>query len=120
MTIHFPSAPAVFVTAMASLLLAASVWAIPFQIATGLAATGVIATLWTRNYRLSRLLAWVQVSLIIIGWGLAQHPFILPPSLTITEAAAPASVLFPVVIGLGAGMVFLIPAFWYLYRVFKG
>lgn len=40
-----------------------------------------------------RVVAAGAVSAIVWGWGLAQFPWILPPSLTISQSAAPAGTL---------------------------
>ncbi|MFP4598093.1 MAG: cytochrome d ubiquinol oxidase subunit II [Persicimonas sp.] len=97
-----------------------SVWAIPFQIVTGLAALVAIWALWTRRFALARYAAMAQVGLIVVGWGLAQYPYMVYPDLTIENAAAEAAILRPVLIALAGGSVLLVPAFFYLYRVFKG
>lgn len=94
-------------------------WSLPFHILTGFVALGNIAALWTRHYRLARLLAMLQVTLIVWGWGLAQFPYLVVPDLTIANAA-PASVLRPVLLVLIAGAVILVPSFWYLYVAFRG
>ncbi len=95
-------------------------WSWPFQITTGLAAVGTIWALWVRRYQLARLLAGAQVTLIIFGWAISHYPFIVVPDLTLTNTAAPASVLQPVLIALVTGAVVLVPSFIYLYSIFKG
>jgi cytochrome d ubiquinol oxidase subunit II len=94
-------------------------WSLPLQIGTGLAAVGAIAALWTRRFRLARRLAVAQVGLIVVGWGVSQYPYLVPPDLTIAAAAASLSVLKPMLGVLSIGLVILVPAFWYLYAVFK-
>ncbi len=99
--------------------LIASVWAIPFQVATGIAAIVAIWGLWSRRFRMARLAAMTQVGAIVVGWALGQYPYLVYPDLTIHNTAAPVSVLIPVTVALGVGLVLLIPAFFFLYRVFK-
>ncbi len=94
-------------------------WSIPFQAVTGLAALGAIGALWTRRFGLARILAMAQVTLILWGWGLAQFPYLVEPDLTFASAAAPDSVLRPMVVALAAGVVLLGPSLAYLYHVFK-
>ena len=48
---------------------------------------------------------------------LAQSPYVLPPELTLEEAAASDATLSAVVIGVAAGMVILVPSLWWLYRL---
>ena len=94
-------------------------WSWPFQAVTGLVAVGAIAALWARRFALARGLAMAQVTLILWGWGLAQFPFLIEPDLTFASAAAPGSVLRPLLVALAAGVVVLGPALVYLFRVFK-
>jgi cytochrome bd ubiquinol oxidase subunit II len=99
--------------------LARSWWSIPFQIVTGLAALSAIIALWLRRFRSARILAIMQVMLIIWGWGFAQFPFLIEPDLTFTNSAAPENLLKVLLVALTAGAVLLFPSLWYLFRVFK-
>ena len=97
-----------------------SVWSIPFHLLTGSVAICAIWSIWKRYFQLARILVPVQVVLIIFGWGLAQFPYLVAPNLTFSNTAAPDSVLQPVLIIIVIGGILLVPAFWYLYAVFKG
>jgi len=123
---------AVFLTAALALLLAVtgdaplmfeglltSGWALPLHLLTGSAAVGALAAVWFRRYRLARLAAGLQVSLIVWGWALAQYPYLLPPGFTVASAAAPPVTLRLVAWALAAGGLVLLPSLWYLFRVFK-
>ena len=85
-----------------------------------LAALGAIWALWVRRYFLARALGVGQVVLILWGWAAAQYPFLVPPQLSLYDAAAPPATLRLLLIALIAGAVVLFPSFYYLYRVFKG
>jgi cytochrome d ubiquinol oxidase subunit II len=95
-------------------------WSPPLQIVIGLAAVGTMAALWQRRYLLARLLAIAQVGLMVLGFGLALFPYIVPPDLTLMDTAAPRSVLLPVSVVLLVGLLLIGPAFWWLYAIFKG
>ena len=95
-------------------------WAVPLHLLTGAAALAALAALWFRRWRLARVAAAAQVSLILWGWALSQHPYILPPDLTIAAAAAPAVTLRLALGALALGAVVLLPSLYYLFRVFKG
>ena len=97
-----------------------SIWSIPFHLLTGAVAICAIWSIWKRYFRLARVLVPIQVTLIIFGWGLAQFPYLIAPNLTFSNTAAPDSVLRPLFIVVVIGGVMLVPAFWYLYTVFKG
>jgi len=100
--------------------LIASPWALRFHLATAAAAVAALGALWRRRWRVARVAAAVQVSLVLWGWGLAQYPYLVPPHLTLHEAAAPAATLRLVVLALAAGAVVLFPSLYYLFHVFKG
>jgi cytochrome bd ubiquinol oxidase subunit II len=96
-----------------------STWAVPFHLATGGAAVGVLAALWWRHYHLARVAVGVQVALIVLGWALSQYPYLVPPDLTISGAASPPVTLRLVLIALAVGALVLVPSLLYLFRVFK-
>ena len=97
-----------------------SVWSIPFHILTGAVAIWAIWAIWRRHFQLARVLVPIQVTLIIFGWGLTQYPYLISPNLTFSNSAAPDSVLQPVLVIVAIGGILVVPAFWYLYTVFKG
>jgi cytochrome d ubiquinol oxidase subunit II len=95
-------------------------WGPWLLLVTSACAFGALASLWRRRFAVARLAAAGQVGWILLGWGLAQRPFLVVPDLTITNAAAPAVTLRLVLVGLSAGALVLFPSLWYLFRVFKG
>ena len=94
-------------------------WALGLHVSTAIFATGAFYTLWTRRYKAARLCAAAQVTLILLGWALAQFPHLVEPDLTITSAAAPQITLQLLLGALAAGAVLLFPSYYYLIRVFK-
>jgi cytochrome d ubiquinol oxidase subunit II len=96
-----------------------SPWAWPLHLVTGVTAIAVLAALWFRRYRLARIGAGLQVSLIFWGWPVAQYPFLLPPAFTVTNSAAPETTLRLILIALAIGGVLLFPSLWYLFQIFK-
>jgi cytochrome bd ubiquinol oxidase subunit II len=127
----FGAAAAVGVTALATALtvgahapafrqaLTHSWWSWPLQIATGFAAVAAIAAIWVRHFAAARLLAALQVALILVGWGAAQRPYLLPPHFTIAGSAAPDATLRALFWALLIGALTLFPSLIWLYRVFK-
>lgn len=122
---------AVFAAAMLTLALAwreaPLVWhglvtaprAVPVHLLTGASATLALWALWTRKFRLARSAAVAQITLILWGWALAQYPWLIPPSLGISNAAAPAITLKLTLGALGVGAAILFPSLYYLFKVFK-
>jgi cytochrome d ubiquinol oxidase subunit II len=99
--------------------LTGSWWSWPLQIATGAVATLALASLWVRRFAAARILAAVQVALILAGWGAAQRPYLIAPAITIDSAAAPPGTLAALLWALAVGAVTLFPSLIWLYRVFK-
>jgi cytochrome d ubiquinol oxidase subunit II len=94
-------------------------WALGLHFFTALFAIGAFFTLWTRRYRVARICAAAQVTLILLGWALAQFPHLVEPDLTISSAAAPQITLQLLLGALAAGALLLFPSYYYLIRVFK-
>jgi cytochrome bd ubiquinol oxidase subunit II len=99
--------------------LMASGWALPLHLATAASAIAVFAALWTRRFRLARVMVGLQVSLIFWGWTVSQYPYLVPPDLTIRGTAAPEITLRLTLWALGLGTLVLAPSLVYLFRVFK-
>lgn len=94
-----------------------ALWAVAIAIVLGIASG---AALVFRRFQLSRILIIMGTGAIIGTWGLAQLPYIVPPSLTVTGAASPPLTLLELFISALVGMSMLIPALWFLFHVFKG
>ena len=93
--------------------------ALALHAATGAAAVGAILALVRRHWRTAAGLAALQVALILTGWGIALAPWLVPGEITIRAAAAPPTTLRLLLIVLGGGSVILLPAFAWLYLIFK-
>lgn len=93
--------------------------ALAMHAVTAIAAVTAIVALRRRQYSLARLASIAQASFIIWGWAWSQFPFLLPPTRTITELAAPRVTLTVVLTVLAIGTAVLLPSFVYLFRVFK-
>src|SRR6267143_6168124 len=95
-------------------------WALALHLGTAVVAVGAFCSLWVRKYRLARICAAAQVTLILSGWAVAQFPYLIEPDMTIYSAAAPRATLQLLFVALAAGMLVLFPSYYYLFRVFKG
>jgi cytochrome d ubiquinol oxidase subunit II len=94
-------------------------WSLIVFTGAAIAAIVSVAALITRRYQLARIAAAGWVTFVLWGWVLAQVPLIIPPSLTIDAAAAPARTLVETMAVLVGGGIVLAPSLWYLLRVFK-
>ena len=89
---------------------------IVLSVAAGVAAVGLLLV---RRYTLARLASSLAVVMILVGWAVAQYPYILLPDLTIEQAATGRSTLTAMLVALLAGAVVLVPALIYLYALFQ-
>jgi cytochrome bd ubiquinol oxidase subunit II len=86
-------------------------------IVSGMAGIATLALVYRARYELARATAAGAVAAIVVGWVLAQRPYVLPPKVTLEQAAASDATLSAVVIGVAAGLVILVPSLWWLYRL---
>jgi cytochrome d ubiquinol oxidase subunit II len=93
---------------------------LPLQLVAAAAGIATIVALRRRRYAFARISVIALVSLVVAGWGYAQHPFIIRPELTVVNTAAPAATLRLTAIALAAGSLLLAPSFVALFRIFKG
>lgn len=94
--------------------------ALPVVIAGTICGIAALFLLQRRLFRLARLFAALQVAFVIVGWAVAQHPYLIYPDVTLASAAAPRATLEFILYSLPFGLAIILPSFWYLFRVFKG
>lgn len=94
-------------------------WGLVIRLATGGFAIAAIVALWRRQYVMARACAALQGALILWGCAAALAPYLVPPDVTIENAAAAGLVQTWLLAALGAGAVVLVPSLVYLFRVFK-
>lgn len=94
-------------------------WAPGLLTLTSLCAIVALWALWSRRFQWARLAVAAQVTLILLGWGIAQHPYLIVPDLTIAGTAITEEILRMLTWALAAGSLLLIPSFAYLFYVFK-
>jgi cytochrome bd ubiquinol oxidase subunit II len=86
-------------------------------IGSALAGLVTLALEWRERFEVARYTAAAAVGAIVAGWALAQEPYLLPPGLTVEEAAAPDATLTALVVAAAVGMAVLIPALAWLFRL---
>jgi cytochrome d ubiquinol oxidase subunit II len=79
-----------------------------------------LVALWLRRFALTRTAAVSQVTLILVGWCLAQYPNLVTPDITVGNTHAPETTLRLLMMALGAGAIVLLPSLVFLFRLFKG
>jgi cytochrome d ubiquinol oxidase subunit II len=91
--------------------------ALPLVIISAVCGIAVLVLLWRGGRRGARPLAVIAVVAVVWGWGVAQHPYVLPPTLTIDQAAAPDSMLTAILIWFGVAGLLVIPSIALLYTL---
>lgn len=99
----------------------------PVSIISVVLATLALPLLWInlkkRRQNLLRLIAGFQTTMIITGWFAIQFPILVNikdgPDITLQSAKAPEQVQFYMLIALVVGVLIILPAMGYLYKVFK-
>jgi cytochrome bd ubiquinol oxidase subunit II len=86
-------------------------------IGSAVAGLVTLALEWRERFEMARYTAAAAVAAIVAGWAFAQQPYLLPPELTVEEAAAPDSTLTALLIAATLGMALLVPALTWLFRL---
>jgi cytochrome d ubiquinol oxidase subunit II len=93
--------------------------ALPVVLISILAGLASLALLVSRRFTLVRLTAGAAVAAVLWGWGLAQYPYVLLPSLTLAQASAPRATLLATAVSVAVGLVLLVPSLAWLLLLFQ-
>lgn len=93
--------------------------ALPLAFGTAAVGLATVALLALGRYALARIAVAGTVVGILVTWGVAQYPYLVPPNLTLTDSAAPPSVMGPLLISSLVGMALILPSLWFLLYLFK-
>jgi cytochrome bd ubiquinol oxidase subunit II len=96
-----------------------TIWGTMTLVIAGLSALAALTSLWRRMDRMAFVWTVSEVIFIVWGWGVAQYPYLVIPSVAITDSA-PIQTLQLVLAAVLIGAVLLFPSLYYLYRIFKG
>jgi cytochrome d ubiquinol oxidase subunit II len=89
--------------------------ALPLVILSALCGIGSLILLVRDATRGARLLAVGAVASIVIGWGVAQWPYLLPETLKVSEGAAPSATLTTLLVAAVGAVLIVLPGFVFLY-----
>jgi cytochrome d ubiquinol oxidase subunit II len=90
---------------------------LPLVIVSLLCGGGVLVMLRRGANRGARALAVGAVVAVVWGWGVAQHPYLLPQVLTIADGAAPSATLTTVLAVFGVAAVLVVPSITLLFML---
>ena len=83
--------------------------ALPLVIISALCGIAVLVLLHRGARRGARPLAVGAVAAVVWGWGIAQHPYLLPETLKISDGAAPSATLTALLVIFGVAVVLVLP-----------
>jgi cytochrome bd ubiquinol oxidase subunit II len=86
-----------------------------FVVLSAVCGTGSLVSLVRGAHRGARVLAAGAVLTVIAGWGVAQWPYVLPESLEVADAAAPAATLGAVLVVAVVAFVVIVPSLALLF-----
>jgi cytochrome d ubiquinol oxidase subunit II len=72
----------------------------------------------TRRYKLARIFAAGEVTLLIIGWAVAHYPFFSYPRHKLLDVAGPVATIQFMVIATPIGLALVVPSMLLLFKVF--
>jgi cytochrome bd-type quinol oxidase subunit 2 len=93
--------------------------ALPVVVVSVVAGVAAIVLLVRRRYAAARVASALAVAAILVGWAVAQYPYVLPPVLTIEDAARGEVTLTAMLVSLVVGSLVLVPSLIYLYVLFQ-
>jgi cytochrome d ubiquinol oxidase subunit II len=76
---------------------------------------GSIVLLARENHRGARVLAIGAVASVVVAWGVAQWPYLLPKTLKVSQAAAPDPTLWSVLVVFVLAAIIILPSLGLLY-----
>ena len=91
--------------------------ALPVVLLSAVCGAASLALLVRNAEHLARLLSIVAVASIVVAWGVAQWPYILPESLEVEDAAAPSGTLGAILAAAIGAVLIVLPGFILLYTL---
>jgi cytochrome bd ubiquinol oxidase subunit II len=91
--------------------------ALPLVVVSVVAGIGALVLLRGRPRRGGRVAAVVAAGALVLGWGVAQWDYLLPQSLTVSQAAAPSGTITAVLVAAALAGLLIVPAFVLLYAL---
>jgi cytochrome bd ubiquinol oxidase subunit II len=92
-------------------------WGLACIVLSGLAGIATLVLMWRSVLEPARATAAVAVAAVIAGCAVAMRPYLLPGEITVQRAAAPDATLIALAVGIGIGLLILLPSLAYLYRL---
>jgi cytochrome d ubiquinol oxidase subunit II len=89
--------------------------ALPLVVLSALCGLGSLFLLLRSVHTGARLLAMGAVASVVVGWGVAQWPYLLPETLEVSEAAAPDATMWTILVVFVIAAIVILPSLGLLY-----
>ncbi|MCW2750220.1 MAG: cytochrome ubiquinol oxidase subunit [Aeromicrobium sp.] len=89
--------------------------AAPFIVLSALAGTATLILIARRRYAVARFTAVTAVAAVVLGWGVAQYPWLLVDEVSISSGAGASATLVGLLVVVGIAVVVVVPALAYLF-----
>jgi cytochrome bd ubiquinol oxidase subunit II len=89
--------------------------ALPLVVASAVCGVASLVLLVRNAHRYARVLAIGAVASVVVAWGVAQWPYLLPQTLKVSQGAAPSATLAAVLVVFGLAVVIILPSLALLY-----
>ncbi|MEZ5340681.1 MAG: cytochrome d ubiquinol oxidase subunit II [Acidimicrobiales bacterium] len=89
--------------------------ALPLVILSAVSGAAAMWLLWANRLRVARIAGVAAVGSVVMGWGVAQYPWILVDHTTLDDGAGAPATLTGLVVGFGLATVLVLPPLAYLY-----
>jgi cytochrome d ubiquinol oxidase subunit II len=89
--------------------------ALPLVLLSGICGVISLTILLRGGHGLARPFAIAAVATVVVGWGVAQWPYVLPQSLKVSQAAAPDPTLESILFVFVLAAVLILPSLGWLY-----
>jgi cytochrome bd ubiquinol oxidase subunit II len=94
-------------------------WSVPVQLTTAATALAVIVAMHARRFAWARGAVMLQVTLVVVAWGIAMDGHLVLPDVRYDDAGALPQVTGPLMWALVIGSLLVVPSLYLLFRVFK-
>jgi len=91
--------------------------AAPLIVISAAAGALTLVMLYRRQYSLARVGAVAAVSAVVVGWGVAQYPWVLVDQVRIADGAGAESTLVGLLVVVALAGIIVVPSLAYLYSL---
>jgi cytochrome d ubiquinol oxidase subunit II len=89
--------------------------ALPLVLASAVCGIGSLVLLIRGAHRYARMLSIGAVASVVLAWGVAQWPYVIPETMKVSQTAAPSGTLDAVMVAFGLAVVIVLPSLGLLY-----